>query len=111
MVLVYSGEAHLSGSIHNDILADYRKGESRVREAQHRLKEVAHGARDALLTGDLAGFAGWLDENWAAHQRLHDSCASPRLHHLIAVGKRAGAHQARFPSRNCAQPRTTPSAR
>jgi D-glycero-alpha-D-manno-heptose-7-phosphate kinase len=91
MVLVYSGEAHLSGNIHNDILADYRKGESRVREAQHRLKQVAHEARDALLAGDLAAFASSLDENWAAHQRLHDSCATPRLHHLIAVGKQAGA--------------------
>lgn len=91
IVLVYSGEAHLSGNIHNDILADYREGESRVREAQHRLKAVAHGARDALLAGDLPAFAHWLDENWAAHQRLHDSCATPRLHHLIAAGKRAGA--------------------
>ena len=36
-------------------------------------------------------FAGWLDENWAAHQRLHDSCATPRLRHLIAAGKQAGA--------------------
>jgi D-glycero-alpha-D-manno-heptose-7-phosphate kinase len=91
MVLVYSGEAHLSGHIHNDILADYRKGESRVREAQHRLKAVAHGARDALMAGDLTAFAGWLDENWAAHRRLHDSCATPRLHYLISTGKQAGA--------------------
>jgi D-glycero-alpha-D-manno-heptose-7-phosphate kinase len=91
LVLAYSGEAHLSGTIHNDILADYRKGESRVREAQHRLKAVAHAARDALLAGDLAAFADCLNENWAAHQRLHDSCATPRLHHLIAVGRNAGA--------------------
>src|SRR5205085_3280442 len=85
LVLIYSGEAHLSGNIHNDILADYRKGESRVREAQHRLKAVAHGARHASLAADLTTFAHCLDENWAAHQRLHDSCATPRLHHLIKI--------------------------
>jgi D-glycero-alpha-D-manno-heptose-7-phosphate kinase len=91
LALVYSGEAHLSGNIHNDILADYRKGDSRVKAAQHRLKEVALAAREALAAGDLERFAGLLNENWKAHQRLHESCATPRLHDLIARGLSSGA--------------------
>jgi D-glycero-alpha-D-manno-heptose-7-phosphate kinase len=91
LLLVYSGEAHLSGNIHNEILADYRRGESKVKAAQHRLKEVARLASQALAAGDLRGFASLLDANWEAHQRLHPSCATPRLHQLIALGKSRGA--------------------
>jgi D-glycero-alpha-D-manno-heptose-7-phosphate kinase len=88
---VYSGEAHLSGAIHNDILADYARPGSDVRAAQHRLKEIAYAGKAALEEGDLAAFAELLDENWAAHRRLHPSCTTPRLLELIAVGKAAGA--------------------
>jgi D-glycero-alpha-D-manno-heptose-7-phosphate kinase len=89
--LVYSGQAHLSGNIHNEILAEYRRGQSRVKAAQHRLKEVAHALRAALAQGDLRGAAGLLDENWRAHQELHPACATPRLHELMERGKEAGA--------------------
>lgn len=89
--LVYSGEAHLSGDIHNDILADYRRGQSRVKNAQHRLKDVAFLLRDALRRGDLRAAAELLNENWLAHQQLHESCATERLHELIRQGKEAGA--------------------
>lgn len=91
LLLAYSGEAHLSGNIHNEILADYRRGDSSVKAAQHRLKEVAGLAREALEAGDLRALASLLDANWEAHQRLHSSCATPRLHELIALGKARGA--------------------
>jgi D-glycero-alpha-D-manno-heptose-7-phosphate kinase len=91
LLLIYSGEAHLSGNIHNDILADYRRGDSKVKAAQHRLKEVASLAAAALAAGELRDFAALLDANWEAHQRLHPSCSTPRLHQLIALGKERGA--------------------
>jgi D-glycero-alpha-D-manno-heptose-7-phosphate kinase len=91
LLLIYSGEARLSGNIHNEILADYRRGESKVKAAQHRLKEVAALAGKALEAGDLRELASLLDANWEAHQRLHPSCATPRLHQLIALGKSRGA--------------------
>jgi D-glycero-alpha-D-manno-heptose-7-phosphate kinase len=91
LLLIYSGEAHLSGNIHNEILADYRRGDSKVKAAQHRLKEVASLAQGALEAGDLREFAALLDANWEAHQRLHPSCATSRLHDLIALGKAQGA--------------------
>jgi D-glycero-alpha-D-manno-heptose-7-phosphate kinase len=89
--LVHSGTAHLSGSIHNDILEDYRRGDSRVKRAQHRLKDVAVCLRDALQRGDLREAGRCLDENWLAHQELHESCATPRLFEVIERGKEAGA--------------------
>jgi D-glycero-alpha-D-manno-heptose-7-phosphate kinase len=89
--LVYSGEAHLSGDIHKEILLDYRRGQSRVKAAQHRLKEVASELRAALERGDLRAAARLLDENWKAHQQLHPSCATERLHDSIRRGKEAGA--------------------
>jgi len=91
LLLVYSGEAHLSGNIHNEILADYRRGDSKVKAAQHRLKEVAALSRRALEAGDLRELASLLDANWEAHQRLHPSCSTARLHELITIGKEHGA--------------------
>ncbi len=91
LLLVYSGEAHLSGNIHNEILADYRRGDSKVKAAQHRLKEVAALSKRAIEAGDLREFAALLDANWEAHQRLHPSCSTARLLDLIAIGKEHGA--------------------
>ena len=91
LLLVYSGEAHLSGNIHNDILEDYRRGKSKVRTAQLRLKELARASKQTVECGDLRRLAELLDENWKAHQQLHPSCSTPRLVELIAAGKASGA--------------------
>lgn len=79
VVLVHTGEVHLSGSIHKDIREDYESETGTTRDAMHNLARVAREAAAALEAGDLKAFGRCMDENWIHHQRLHPSCNCDQL--------------------------------
>lgn len=91
LVLVYTGQAHLAGNIHLDILADYKNQRGTVLPGMHGLKRVGSGMIDALQSRDLPAFAGLMNENWKYHQMLHPSCATDRLQAIIGAGLAHGA--------------------
>ena len=91
LLLVFTGQAHLAGDIHLDILADYKNGTGTVLPGMHGLKDVARQMRLALNAGDLNAFAELMNENWKYHQMLHPTCATPELQHFIDVGLGSGA--------------------
>ncbi|MBE7559089.1 hypothetical protein HS125_09125 [bacterium] len=78
-VLVHTGQGHVSGSIHDDIAADYRRPHSPTKRAMLELAAIARESREALLSGELERWGELLSENWRHHQRLHASCSSRRL--------------------------------
>jgi D-glycero-alpha-D-manno-heptose-7-phosphate kinase len=78
-VLVYTGEAHLSGSIHDDIKRSYAMPDSPTVDAMKQLAGIARRSADALERGDVDAFGRLLDENRRHHYRLHESCDSERL--------------------------------
>lgn len=97
-VLVYVGEPHLSGNIHEDIRVSYADPESATRKAMEGLHVVGQEIAKTLEDGDLRGFANCLKQNWQHHQGLHPSCASPGLlaayeaaDGLVVGGKTCGA--------------------
>jgi len=97
-VLVYTGEVHLSGSIHADIKRSYALPNSPTLEAMKNLARVARESAAALEAGDVDGFGRLLSENWVHHKRLHESCDSARLRQFYAAaadhavgGKTCGA--------------------
>jgi D-glycero-alpha-D-manno-heptose-7-phosphate kinase len=97
-LLVYTGEPHLSGSIHQDIKEGYAQADSPVVQAMHELKRIGFACAEALEQGDLDRFGRLLDENWQAHQRLHPSCNCEQLEKLytalsghVSGGKTCGA--------------------
>lgn len=97
-VLVYTGEVHLSGSIHTDIKRSYELPNSPTVDAMKNLKRIAFGAKEALEKGNIDEFGGWLSESWVHHKRLHDSCNSQVLEKyfeaaegLVAGGRVCGA--------------------
>jgi D-glycero-alpha-D-manno-heptose-7-phosphate kinase len=91
LLLVFTGQAHLSGNIHLDILADYKDRTGTVLPGMHGLKEVGRQMRLALRAGDLQTFALLLNDNWKYHQMLHPTCATPELHKFLKTGLAAGA--------------------
>jgi len=91
LLLVFTGDAHLAGDIHLDILADYKNKTGTVLAGMHGLKEVGRRMRVALRAGDLASFAGLLNDNWTYHQMLHPTCATPSLQQFIDTGLANGA--------------------
>jgi D-glycero-alpha-D-manno-heptose-7-phosphate kinase len=78
-VLVYTGQPHLSGSIHEEIWSSYALPLSPTRDALHQLARIGRECADALIQGDLDWYGRCLSANWEQHQRLHDRCSSRRL--------------------------------
>ncbi|MCW8129661.1 MAG: hypothetical protein KIS92_04675 [Planctomycetota bacterium] len=86
-VLVYTGEVHLSGSIHADIKRSYALPESPTVDAMKNLARIARACSAALEAGDVEAFGECMNENWVHHKRLHESCDSPTLRKYYAAAQ------------------------
>lgn len=91
LLLVFTGDAHLAGNIHLDILADYKNKTGTVLAGMHGLKQVAGQMRESLRAGDLRSFAELMNDNWKYHQMLHPSCWTLQLDRFIKTGLSHGA--------------------
>ena len=97
-LLIYTGEVHLSGSIHVDIKKSYEQSDSPTVRAMDNLKAAAQRMARALVVGDLDGYVDALNCARINHYALHPSCDSDALrkffHELspfIRGGKACGA--------------------
>ncbi|MGI9428606.1 MAG: hypothetical protein ACR2NM_08110 [Bythopirellula sp.] len=113
-LLVYSGAAHVSASIHEDIKRSYALENSPTVKAMIALREQAQTMAKALESGNLTGYASALGESCRQLYNLHESCDSAEhrryLHEiddLILGGKTCGAGGGGFllvyvkPGRRC----------
>ncbi len=91
LLLVFTGQAHLAGNIHLDILADYKSKTGTVLPGMHGLKQVGSQMRTALRAGDLRTFAALMNDNWKYHQMLHPTCRTDQLQEYVETGLRSGA--------------------
>ena len=97
-LLIYSGAAHVSGSIHEDIKESYSRENSPTVEAMIALRGQAHAMAKDLGAGDLDGYARALNESCRQLYNLHESCDSvehrryfKELKDCIVAGKTCGA--------------------
>jgi galactokinase/mevalonate kinase-like predicted kinase len=58
-----------SGDVQASLRERYDRGEAVVRETMAQLGAAARGARDALLAGDVAGFAACVDRTFGRSAR------------------------------------------
>jgi D-glycero-alpha-D-manno-heptose-7-phosphate kinase len=97
-LLIYSGAAHVSGSIHEDIKHSYGLKNSPTVEAMIKLREQAQAMAQSLEEGNLVGYASALSESCRQLYNLHESCDSAdhrryfqALDDCILGGKTCGA--------------------
>jgi D-glycero-alpha-D-manno-heptose-7-phosphate kinase len=97
-LLIYTGDVHLSGSIHTDIKKSYALRNSPTIKAMDRLKASALKMARALENGDLNAYDDYLNAARQNHYALHESCDSgtlrtffKRLAPHIRSGKTCGA--------------------
>lgn len=97
-LLIYTGEVHLSGSIHADIKRSYALANSPTVQAMHQLKSAALQMAQALEQGNLDGYLDCLNRSRRNHYALHASCDSDTLRKFFATlaphilgGKACGA--------------------
>ena len=95
LFLIYTGEAHMSGNVHEDIRRQYADPHSGSLGAMNGLKDVAKRMAHALEIGDLKSFAPLLYENWEHHKRLHPSCTNKRLDECYEILREAGVEGAK----------------
>jgi D-glycero-alpha-D-manno-heptose-7-phosphate kinase len=91
LVLVYTGAPRLSGSIHEQVWAQYRAGSASVGEALASLTRIAGEMRDALVAGNLEVVGELMSENWTQQKALHPSVTTPNLDAIIDLAARHGA--------------------
>ena len=97
-LLVFTGAAHVSGSIHDDIRRSYHEEGSKTLQAMFALRDAAAGMTEALESGDLQGYADALSVSCRSLYNLHESCDSAEhrrvfeaLDELALAGKTCGA--------------------
>ena len=97
-LLIFTGEAHVSGDIHADIQRAYRVENSPTLAAMFELRSAAERMAEALRTGDLAAYAEALNASRENLYRLHPSCdceahrrCFAALEDVIDAGKTCGA--------------------
>ncbi len=73
-LLVYTGKAHVSGNIHQDIKDSYALEDSPTVDAMIHLRESASDMAVALEAGDLDGYVRALNQSCDHLYRLHPSC-------------------------------------
>jgi D-glycero-alpha-D-manno-heptose-7-phosphate kinase len=97
-LLIYTGEVHLSGTIHVDIRRSYEQPDSPTVRAMDNLKAAALKMAEALKTGRLDDYIKALNSARINHYALHPSCDSYSLRKFfrelsphIRGGKACGA--------------------
>ena len=75
-LLLYTGAAHISGSIHADIRASYEQPGSPTLAALEALRDEAVRMTEALEMADLARYAASMQASCEHLYRLHPSCDS-----------------------------------
>ena len=97
-LLVFTGAAHVSGSIHDDIRRSYHEAGSKTLEAMFALRDAAARMSEALEAGNLDIYAETLEASCRSLYDLHQSCDSAEhrrvfkeLEGLAHAGKTCGA--------------------
>jgi D-glycero-alpha-D-manno-heptose-7-phosphate kinase len=91
LLLCYTGTTRKSGGILRRQVEGYVSGRRESVEALGTIKALTLDLKEALLTGDLEGFAEILDESWHAKRGLAEGITTDRVDDLLAEAKRAGA--------------------
>jgi len=91
LMLFFTGSAHHSWSILAEQEKSTRAQTSTTLHALHEVKALTIRMRAALEAGRLDEFGALLHEGWQAKRRVSDKISTPRIEHLYARARAAGA--------------------
>lgn len=91
LILCYTGKSRMSGDIIKTVMGAYERGDKKTTAALRNLKRIAYDTKNALIAGDLHGFADLLLENWANQKALDPSTSNAQIDHLFKIARKAGA--------------------
>ncbi len=94
LLLVYTGQTHLSSAIQEQMMKGYSLQKADFLEGMARLKKVAKQMRDLLILDDLGRldeFGQLLHEGWEAKQSLSDKISTGEVDALYMLARQEGA--------------------
>jgi D-glycero-alpha-D-manno-heptose-7-phosphate kinase len=94
LLLVYTGQTHLSSAIQEQTMKGYTLQKANFLDGMARLKKVAKDMRDLLSLDDLSRlneFGQLLHEGWEAKQSLSDKISTDEVDALYMLARQQGA--------------------
>jgi D-glycero-alpha-D-manno-heptose-7-phosphate kinase len=89
-VLVYEGERHLSGDVHEKVISELDIEGSRAHKGLAALKETATIAKRALMRGEIGDFCEAMNVNNKAQKQLHLEIDTDNFRKIEDIGKNHG---------------------
>jgi len=89
--VIYTGESRISADTITAVLDAYRERVPRIVQALDRMRALARGMAESLLTGNVSELAELVSEHWLHQQSLHPGITTARITQLEAAVRAAGA--------------------
>jgi D-glycero-alpha-D-manno-heptose-7-phosphate kinase len=90
MLLFYTGEARSASAMLTDQNTRSRNGDVSMLENLQRIKDLGFQSRDALVRGDLEGYAELMHEHWEHKRRRSEGMANDGIDRLYTLARRSG---------------------
>jgi D-glycero-alpha-D-manno-heptose-7-phosphate kinase len=90
LVSLYLGNAHSSSELHEQVIRSLENGGPGLKQIE-KMKSLARGAKNALLSGNLTEYGRLMIENNECQRALHPDLISERADEVIKVAKEYGA--------------------
>lgn len=91
LILYYTGQSRLSGSIIDQQIEKIQNGETKSIEAMHSIKESALTMKEALLKGDFNQFVDHLNLSWESKKKTAQLISNPMIDSVFQSAMEAGA--------------------
>lgn len=91
LLLFFTGFERRAGHILSDQKVRSEQGDAAMLQNLHEVKELGFRSRDALLSGDTAGFGALLHEQWEQKKRRSNGMTNPQIDEWYELGLRNGA--------------------
>ncbi len=90
LLLFYTGEQRSTGEILEDQKKQVESSEENF-QSLARMSDLAHDMRDCLISGDLEGFAGIMNEGWRIKRTLSGRISNNRIDNYYKTALENGA--------------------
>ena len=91
LMLFFMGSSRSSSTILRQQQESTRRGEKRVLESLHAIKEMALQMRDEMERGNLPALGRLLDQGWEMKKRLASTVTNQAIDESYRIAKEAGA--------------------
>jgi len=90
LILSFTGISHFSGVTNWSMLRNYIEDVGDTRARLKAIKRTALQMRDVLQSGDFAGFAAVLNEEWENRRGLAEGVSTPAIDRMMHAAREAG---------------------